>query len=654
MGYTALHLDFETRSQCCLKTRGLYTYADDPSTDILVACFAFDDGPVESWVPGKLLPNSFVEHIRRGGLVYAHNAAFEIAITSYVAYEKYGWPIITADQAICTMAKALAMSLPASLEQLAPALGLTQQKDTEGHRLMMKLSKSTAPVEPKDLERLTAYCAQDVEVERAADKRMLNLSPSERKVWILDQKINRRGIRADIQSIGKAILVVDSEKEKLDQKMATLTNGIVSKCTNVGQLKDWLEDKIGREVPTLDKSAVAELIGLEPQETSTDVKTALLLRQEAGKSSVSKLEAMRDRANTDDRIRGTMQYHGAGTGRWAGRGIQPQNFPRGRYKPEEVEDIFSLFGESPAAEHIALFYGKPLRVISDCLRAFIIASPGAVLFSGDFAGIEARVIAWLANEKSVLDIFRRGEDPYVYAYARAFHIDPKDVTTAQRAIGKVMVLALGFGGGAGAFSQMAKTFGLIVDEDEAENLKQRWRQAHPSIVKFWYALENLAMDACRYPGEKFHANEHVAFKKKGSFLFCQLPSGRVISYPYPKIELQTYKNKKGFLIEREGLTYMGVHPKTRKWDRLKAYGGLLAENVTQATARDLMVRSMFNLEEAEYRVVFTVHDEIVVEHRTKDIAEDKKQIERLMVDTPSWATGLPVGVEVKAGKRYAK
>lgn len=649
-----VHLDFETRSQCDLKKHGLHVYANHPTTEILVACYAFDDEPVKTWVPNTTSTcDRLLEHLRQGGKVIAHNSAFEREILNTVATKRYAWPKVTIDQFECTMSRAYAMAIPPSLERAAAALGIEKQKDMEGHRLMMRLSRSEGLIDWVEHQRLNEYCAQDVEVERELHKRLLALSPAERKVWELDQAINARGIEIDMASVGLALDVVAIEEKRLNEEMKWFTEGAVSACTAVGQIKDWLEQVWQIPCESLDKESVQNLLGLD--DLPPEVRKVLVLRQEAGKSSVKKLSAMKNRVSDDNRIRGTLQYHGASTGRWSGRGIQPQNFPKGKYSEEEVLDLFELLRNPQPTEAISLFYGPPLQALSNILRSFIIAKKDHRLFWGDYNAIEARVLAWLANEQKVLDVFRKGEDIYVDAYRRSFNVEG-EISQDQRQIGKTQVLALGYQGGAGAFQSMAGKFGVIISEEQAEATKVLWRKANPNIVSFWWTLEDAAMSAVRYSGKTFiQPSSRIAFRKVGSFLFSKLPSGRVLSYPYPRIEMQYYKNRRGENVEKEGLTYMGEAPVTGKWERLKAYGGMLAENATQAVARDLLVHSMLELEKEGIPVVFTVHDEVVteiMEIHTAPLSE--KTVEVIMSRLPSWAEGLPLAVKVKSGVRYSK
>ena len=646
-----LHLDDETRSCADLKKRGLSVYSKDPTTDIWLICYAFNDEPVETWWPGEPCPERVRAHIEAGLEVWAHNAAFERTINNEIARKRYGWPELSSEQMVCTMVMAYAMAIPGALEKAAAAMGLKAQKDMAGNRLMLQLAQPRGfdaegnPIWWNDLEklqRLNDYCKQDVEVERELGKRLLKLTPTDKADWVTDQKINQRGIPIDMKSVKAAIAIVESEKERLNREMCAVTDGAVSACTSVSQLKDWIGWKGVKVGEGLAKADVLEL--LEDKALPAVVQRALALRQEGSKSSTAKLVSMANRADDDCRVRGALQFLAAGTGRWAGRGIQIHNFPRGKFK-----NIFPYLGEANAAEVIDTLWGSPTQVISDCLRAFIYSPKG--LAWGDFSGIEARTLAWLAREEFLLDLFRKGEDTYKHTYARSFHVELSSVTDDQRQIGKVETLSLGFGGGKGAFQMMAKNYGVKVSDEEAEKIKVAWRFAHPNIVFYWKKLETAAMRAVYNPGVAYQVsggNRAVKFKMAGSFLACRLPSGRTMFYPYPKIErvLAPWGEKV------EALTYMGEDPNTHKWERLKAYGGLLAENVTQATARDVLAEAISRLEIAGFPVVFHVHDEVACELEKPE--EHAKELQRIMELVPTWAKDLPINVKVDHGNRYRK
>lgn len=303
---------------------------------------------------------------------------------------------------------------------------------------------------------------------------------------------------------------------------------------------------------------------------------------------------------------------------------------------------------SQARDKIDVVFGNPLDVISSCLRGFLWAKPGHTLIGADFSSIEARVLAWLAGEEEILEVFRTHGKIYEVAAAEIYNVSLKDVTKVQRQIGKIGILSLGYGGGKGAFQQMAKGYGVKVSDDEAEGIKVRWREANKKIVRFWYALEEAAFNAVRMPGKTFKAKS-ISFKMSGSFLWCRLPSSRVLCYPYPQIKLMM----KRWGTEKETLTYMAVDPLTKKWERCETYGGSLAENVTQAVARDIMAESIVRLELNGYPVIMHAHDEITCEVRN-DYPWDIHDFERVMSTNPEWCSDLPIKAEGWAGVRYQK
>jgi DNA polymerase len=366
-----LYADFETRSVADLKKIGAHKYAAHLSTDVLCLGFAFDDEPVEviSRHQGQRRQlKRIVDHVKAGGTFVAHNAAFEFVIWNKVCVERWGWPPLHLEQIDCTMARAYAMALPGALEKAAAAMGLSMQKDMAGNRVMLQLSqpRSFTPNRcpeckgagcseclgtggliiwwdirevPEKYEHLYNYCGQDVEVERALDKRLLPLSPPEKALWILDQKINERGIGVDVRAARTAIQIVEAEAKRLDEEIRQVTGNQVSTYRAHIQLKTWINDR-GVQTEGVAKNDVIRL--LARSDLPPVVRCALLLRQEAAKSSTAKLEALVNRADSDQRMRGTLQYHGASTGRWAGRGFQPHNLPRPKLKQADIDSVFQI------------------------------------------------------------------------------------------------------------------------------------------------------------------------------------------------------------------------------------------------------------------------------------------------------------------------
>ena len=670
---TILHIDFETYSAADLPNCGLDNYASDPSTGVHCMGFAFNDEPVSLWPLDGV--QDVLEHIRSGGTVVAHNAAFELAIWNKVCVTKLGWPALKPEQMRCTMAQAYAMSLPGSLDKASAALGVGQSKDMAGARVMMQLAKprfyhepsnpdaryidsngkGLVPVfwkpedHPAKFRKLYDYCKQDVEVERALDERMMQLSDVEQRLWVLDYKINQRGVHVDLPSINAAIKLVETEKARLDADMLRTTSGVVGKCTEVQLLVKWIRSQ-GVELNGLAKADVLNALAADESALPVNVRKALELRKEAAKSSTAKLLAMRDRASRDGRVRGTLQYHGASTGRWAARGIQVQNFPRPRYGvgQAQVEDVIAHLNDR---DYIDIMHGPVLDALADSLRGFICAAPGNELIAADFNAIEARVLAWLAGEEKVLDVFRTGQDIYCHAATGIYNRPITKKDKDERQIGKVAVLALGYGGGVGAFQSMARVYGVKVADAKADEIKVAWRESHKRIVRYWYDLEGAAINALELGVvcKAGPAGRQVAFVKKGSFLWCRLPSGRVLCYPYPQIKaVETPWGE-----QRNSLVFMSVNGTTNKWEETKTYGGSLAENITQAVSRDLLAEALVRLEDNGFPVVMHIHDEAVVEIATGS-QDAVHRVEQIIAQTPAWAEGLPVTAEGWQGKRFRK
>jgi DNA polymerase len=697
-----LYIDFETRSPVDLRKAGLMRYARDPQTEVLIMCWAFGEEDFVLWQQGQPLPSRIIKHVELGGLVVAHNAQFELALWNYVMNQRHGWPRLRIEQVRCTMAAAYAMGLPGALEDAGHALGLRITKDTEGRALMLKMCKplamnGTTPVyhdTPEMRERLGEYCIVDGKSEREIFKRVLPLSDKEQRLWCLDQYINLRGIPFDMASLEAALKVADVEKERLNGEMARVTDNQVTACSAVAALKDWAAD-FGVIKDSLAKAELNELLGEECLPDA--VEEALKLRLSAGRfTSISKLKAIQMREMVG-RVHYALQYHAATTGRWAGRGVQPHNFTRDLPEPHEVEDILKSL-RTGKVRWIDVAYGEPSIMISKCLRGFMHAAPGKMFLGGDFSSIEGRGLAWLAGEEWKLEAYREIDanpdtpDMYERDYAVTFGIRPEDVTKLQRQVGKVINLAFGYQGGVGAFRTMSKAGNIIVvakvtpeiakkaakmglqvfTEVQVNGFKNGWRDGSPKTKQYWYDLQSAAIAAVQKPGTITAAGargREVHFRKAGSFLWCRLPSGRSLCYPYPEVrdgDFGPFLSFKGvpdqivwakYVGQKErgekNTTYVVEDPSnSRSWCRISTYGGKLSENVTQAVCRDILADAITRVEAAGFRVVVHVHDEIICEGVFTEA--DRVKFEQLMTVVPAWAADFPISAGCWLSARYIK
>ena len=665
-----LHVDFETRSELDLKEVGLHRYARHPSTDVW--CMAWSLGDAD---PALITLNGaehcgFIPHVKAGLPVYAHNAPFELDIWNNIMVPRYGWPELKPEQTFCTMAMCYAMGLPGKLEDAALAMGLNFLKDHEGHALMLRMcrprSKAGQPVvwwdDADKLNRLYEYCKQDVRVERELHKRLMPLPDRERKVWLLDYKINQRGVQLDMDTVNAAIKMVEIVKENCNAELTALTNGNVLSVTALAALKEWLNER-GVKCDSLAKQAVTDI--LAGDDLPEDARRALTLRQEVGKASTAKFNVMQRQVGADGRLRNMYQYHGAATGRWAGRGVQTHNLPRDMPKPAAVERILSLVREG---SHVALdaIYGAPISTMSRCIRSFFVAPPGKQIVSGDFANVEGRGQAWFAGEDWKIKAFiaadnKQGPGIYELAYAKSFNVPVESVKnpSEERQVGKVMELAFGYQGGVGSFRVMAKTYGVKVSDTKANEFKEAWRTAHPNIKQVWYDIQRAAISAVKQPGTAFacgHPARQAKYKMVGSFLWCLLPSGRAICYPYPKLLESEYGPQ---------LTYMTVpgpdkdaiihDPKnTSGWARVGTYGGSLFNNIVQGFSRDLLADVMLRVDQLGAPIVLHTHDDLNVEVPNATAEAGRAAVEKIMRSPPAWAAGFPLTAECKLMTRYGK
>lgn len=617
-----LHLDYETRSTVELKASGVYNYARHPTTDIWLARYAFDDGPIEIWQPGEPCPARLYNHIASGATVCGHNVRFELEICNNIAAPRYGWPAISIEQCEDAMLLALTMAHPGALEKAVQAARLDIEKDMEGHRLMMRMARPRRVAadgsivwwdQQERIDRLSAYCEQDVAAERALHHYANPLSPNEREIWLIDHEINERGVYIDIPLANAALEVATLAKAKLDQEISDVTHGWVRAVSDAGALGRWLRS-IDIPADSVSKDKVVELLKVV---TDPAAHRALELRQQGAKSSTAKIQRMLAYAGADGRIRHTMQQNAAGTGRWGGRVIQPHNLPRPELlkKDSQVEEAI-VYVKTRDVAAIERVFGPPMVVLADLLRGLIAAPPGYELMAADWSSVEGRMLAWLAGEDWKIKAYRDfdagiGDEIYRITAGGILGIAPKDVTGDERqAYGKVPELSCGYQGGVAAFDDMAATYGVrmaehydtVADtapEDDfdaawkryheskdrfpslsakawvaSEVVKVGWRRKHPAICAYWYALEEAALGAMREPGAIYgcgpNDTRRIRFRVQGNHLYCRLPSGRLLCYPWP--ELQMKKTPWG--AKKEVVTYM-TQDLAGRWVRTHTYGGKL-------------------------------------------------------------------------------
>lgn len=655
MAHRFVSVDFETRSATDLPKVGVYTYAEHDTTDVLCMAYSFDEAPddVKLWIKGQAFPADLKTAIVDGAYLRAWNANFERTIWRLCCEPKYGWPAVAEDRWVCTMALALASGLPGKLESAAIVLGAAQQKDAAGHRLMLQVSKPRTrdPLTWWDdddrLHRLYEYCRQDVRTE---DSIWALLPPAmdrrERLLWLLDQRINDRGVRLDLTLIRTAASMAEQELARLDGRMSDLTSGKVTNATKVMDLKRWVEGKQGIVVPSLDKASVATL--LLDDSLYLDVREALEIRQEAGKSSVAKYLTMLDCVGQGDRARGMLQYYGAGTGRWAGRLIQMQNFPKGNLHPDDLPHTIAWVKQGERL-NVSLVYGRVLDVLSSLLRSCLVPSEGRVFDVADYSSIEARVVAWLAGQEDLVDLFAGGGKVYHALAAEVFGIPVESITKSmpEYAVGKMGILGCGFGMGKVKFAAQAK-----IDEALADRVVQSYRRLYPKIVALWANMDATALDVVTrgvtgwqpVPGTQ----DRVAFRVFGGYLCMRLPSGRALWYHGPRI----VERLTPWGAIRPSVQIRALDSTTRQWNAVDLYGGLLTENAVQAIARDIMADAMLRVDATPgHETVLTVHDELVVE---SDPTTSHTALEEMLTQTPTWAVGCPISAEGWRGDRYRK
>lgn len=630
-------IDIETYSSNDLKSCGVYKYVEADDFTILLFSYSVDGGAVQcvDFAQGETLPAEILAALRDPAVIKtAFNAAFErICISRY-----YGWPLMDPAQWRCTMVRAARMGLPLSLEQCGEVLRLEDGKMKEGKTLIRYFSTPTKgkrhlPADAPDRwETYKQYNIRDVEVEQQVLAKVRRLEPAEfdEQLYVVDQLINDRGVLLDRQLAENAARFDEDYKAQLLDEAKALTG--MENPNSTTQLKEYIRKVTGVSVATLNKKNLDEVESLVKH--SSKARRALELRREMGKTSNKKYAAMLECVCADGRIHGLLQFCGAArTGRWAGRLVQVQNLPQNHLRDLDYARSLVKLGD---LDDFQQNYANPTQVLSELIRTAFIAKPGCTLHVCDFSAIEARVIAWLAGEQWVLDVFRGGGDIYCATASQMFGVPvQKHGPNAElRQKGKIAVLALGYGGGVAALEAMGGSrMGLT--QQEEKDIMQRWRQANPHIVRFWGIIEAAAVRAIK-TGEATTIRRGIVVAYRWGMLLITLPSGRTICYPRAEIGIERNDGWRG---DHEIIEYEGMNQVTKKWERIRTYGGKLTENVVQAIARDILGHIILRAHDSGLNIVFHIHDEIVVEAEPGQTLQD---VESIFSKPINWCRDLPL------------
>lgn len=672
------HVDVETFSRSLLNQVGTYRYAEDPSTEILCLMFAFGDGPVNVWIPDAFLPQELKLRLHRwlyehqpgavfhtgykcpkqlrwhadnGGRFWAFNAMFERTILNGHAGRSICFPKTKRNQWHCVMVQAKENGLPSDLKNCAKALKTEHQKDENGRGDMMRLSKPrtaskhnpatrwTADDVPDKFFNLYTYCVDDVLTERDIHHNCNPITKNERKLYLLDQRINDRGWMVDLKAIADVQYLIKEYKNRIVNKMVALCG---LKPTQTQALAEWIRQQ-GVDIPNLQAQTVTDYLKKKGQ--PQEVRWALKMYSLHNMKAPAKYTAMERAVCADGALHGMFNFYGASTGRWSSRIVQLQNL----FRPviDDPEFAIELFSEREIATIKIWFDKNPMKVFSSCVRGMLIPRKGRDLLFADYSSIEARIVAWMAGAVEKLKIFNTHGLVYEYTASKIWG-HPLDLPSLKRFkkeqpdlrfLGKIAELAFGYQGGQAAGVKMAKDFGADLDAAKADEVKWSWRAANPEIVDMWENVKNAAIKAVHNPGTTEQAHR-LAFRVVGDYLYMRLPSGRKLAYYKPE-------------IRNEELRYWGIDTYTRQWTLCKTYGGKLVQNAAEGIARDLLSAGMFNLHRAgKYPILGTVHDEVITEPR--EGVGSVEEIEHLMTIPLKWAEGLPVKAVGERCKRYKK
>jgi len=634
-----LGIDIETYSSNDLVNCGVYKYVEAPDFTILLFAYSIDGGPVVcvDFATGEKLPDDVFAALTDPDVIKtAFNAAFErICISVYF----FGGKLLDPKQWRCTMVLAARMGLPLSLGQCGEVLHLAEGKMTEGKALIRYFSvpgkngKRHLPSDaPDKWDTFKKYNIRDVEVEQAIKKKVQRLIPADfdEELYVADQEINDRGVKIDRTLVDAAARFDDEYKAQLLAEAQQLTG--MENPNSPAQIKEYIKKTTGFTVETLNKGNLDTLD--EKLIYWPKAQRVIAIRREMGKTSNKKYEAMQKCVCKDGRIHGLLQFCGAArTGRWAGRLVQVQNLPQNHLASLDFARSLVRQGD---LDEFEMNYANVTQVLSELIRTAFVAEPGKTFHVCDFSAIECRVIAWLASEDWVLEVFRSNGDIYCANASKMFKVPvEKHGQNAQlRQKGKIATLALGYGGGVSALEAMGGSK-LGLTEDEEKEIVKLWRDSNPRIVRMWAVIEKAAITAIK-TGESVTVYRNIVIGKRWGMLTITLPSGRTICYPRAEVETEYNDGWRG---DHDIIEYEGLNQTTKKWGKVRTYGGKLTENIVQAVARDILGIVILRAKAEGLNIVFHIHDEIIVEATPNQTLAD---VEALFSKPIDWCRDLPL------------
>ena len=671
MSYSIL-IDFEARSLLPLTGKdavGTWRYAEHYSTEVLCVAYIVRDENRKLiargvWIRGDESPPGFFAYMTGDFTMKALNAPFEMAIWDLLCVPRMGWPAAPLNRWDCIMARALVQAYPGGLEDLGTAMGLRIQKDMEGRKLMLTMCKplkqkrkrkKAGVIEWKEddesMQRLAKYCLADVDTADLADAQLRPLLFSERRLWLLDQKINQRGFNIDYNSAVAANEMIDAEAIRFNEEITDASGGVITKPTQDQRIKKWMTE-LGYPIPNMQ----AETVGnwLDRSDLPDYIWRVLEIRSLANGVAIKKIKAMLRMRTADGTIKHAFAFHDPKTGRWGSKGVQAHNFPREQLETDS-EVFFTILNQRNFGL-IDFVYGDCMKTLTKCLRNFIIPRPGYVFKVGDFSSVESIVLNVRAGAAKKVAMYRNGIDIYKHSITNLYGMKVNEVTKSERSEGKVIELASGYQGSVGALATFCRGYGIpmvplgtegnfLMNGRNALELVQKWRKANPEIVAFWYATERAATQAVltgkiqECNGIKWGLWKDVAGRR---YLCALLPSGRYLYYNQPRVEKVGRYYKLSIRDKRKGWTYQAT------------YGGRLVENIIQAICRDLLAAAMVRVDAAGYNIVLHVHDEIVAEVRENDETRSLDKMLALMSVKPKWAGEYPISAAGYEGYRYTK